>query len=79
MIHIEAGSELRTMRLLANLSLKDVEKASGIHYSYLSRIERGQIPLTAKAYKRCLDAIKTLSPGGIPIPKWVTMEPNQTL
>ena len=54
---IEVGRVLKAIRIKRNMSLRDVEKLTGVSNSYISQIERGIRGLpTMKVLERLLEA-----------------------
>lgn len=52
------GEILKTYRMKRKMSLRDLDKASNVHYSYISKLEKGLNPTrdTARKLARALSA-----------------------
>ena len=55
------GSEIRRLRKAANISISALADEVGLdNHSYLSRIERGDVPFPNALYQQCRGALVTL-------------------
>ena len=58
---IQSGLMIRASRILLGLTLRDLAASSGLHFSTLSRFERGERALSPRALARVARAL-TVSP-----------------
>ncbi|MGQ4358511.1 helix-turn-helix domain-containing protein [Streptomyces sp. SAS_272] len=56
------GQAIRAFRIARNLSLRQVEKQTGLNRGWLSRLERGQIQTTADDKVRQVATVLDISP-----------------
>ena len=57
------GENLRYLLLKNDITKAELARKLGVHRSYLGKIEKGQVPITEKLYKRIISLLdKEISP-----------------